>query len=90
MYEQIDPVGSRIQTGSGFFCNSDVKKIPNAIPLGTSFSSRVSLRIRRNEPEWHLGNSDGRERWAAGAFLILPILCLILFATWFLCTHGAL
>ena len=33
MYEQINPARSRTQTGSGFFCNSDVKKIPNAIPL---------------------------------------------------------
>jgi|ERR1022692_1408470 hypothetical protein len=33
MSEQINTVRSRIQTGLGFFCNSDVKKIPNAIPL---------------------------------------------------------
>ena len=33
MHEQIDTVRSRIQTGLVFFCNSDVKKIPNAIPL---------------------------------------------------------
>ena len=33
MSEQINTVRSRIQTGSGSFCNSDVKKIPNAIPL---------------------------------------------------------
>jgi hypothetical protein len=36
MYEQIDIIKSRIQTDSGFFCDSDVKKIPNAIPLETS------------------------------------------------------
>ena len=36
MCEQIDAVGNRIQPGSGFFCNSDVKRIPNAIPLGVA------------------------------------------------------
>ena len=33
MCEQINTVRSRIQTGSGFFCNSDVKEIPNAFAL---------------------------------------------------------
>jgi hypothetical protein len=33
MYEQISTVRSQIQIGSGSFCNSDVKKIPNAIAL---------------------------------------------------------
>jgi hypothetical protein len=33
MYEQIDTIRSRIQTGSVFFCDSGVKEIPNAIAL---------------------------------------------------------
>src|ERR1039457_6743194 len=34
IYEQIRAVRSQIQARLGLFCNSDVKKIPNAIPLG--------------------------------------------------------
>jgi len=33
MCEQINTVRSQIQTGSGFFCSSDVKEIPNAFAL---------------------------------------------------------
>lgn len=33
VYEQIGAVRSQIPTGSGNFCSSDVKKIPNAISL---------------------------------------------------------
>jgi hypothetical protein len=42
MYEQMNTVRSRIQTGSGFFCSSDVKEIPNAIPL-----SAQAMRVDR-------------------------------------------
>jgi len=53
MYEQINTVRRRTQTGSGFFCNSDVKKNPNAIalretsPVLTSwFSKEYKLEIQ--------------------------------------------
>lgn len=38
MYEQISTVRSQIQTTSSFFCNSNVKQIPNAIPLARIFN----------------------------------------------------
>jgi hypothetical protein len=50
LYKQIDTIRSRIQTGSGLFSGSAVKKIPNAIALGeapgrlSSGSSREAIQ----------------------------------------------
>jgi hypothetical protein len=44
----IDTVRSRIQTVSGFFCSSDVKKIPNAILLGNLCRRLMPVGILAN------------------------------------------
>jgi hypothetical protein len=56
MSEQINTVRSRIQTGSGSFCNSDVKKIPNAIPLLANYSRlETYASLRQNKRQFVLG-----------------------------------
>jgi hypothetical protein len=47
LYKQIDTIRSRIQTGSGLFSGSAVKKIPNAIALGAIRFSRENFTQRQ-------------------------------------------
>jgi hypothetical protein len=81
MYEQINTVRSQNQTGSGFFCNSDVKKTPNAIPLGLtpfcvggSGENGISEAPRRRVQEQYLSFAGVRLRRAP---LLGPALLVI-------------
>jgi hypothetical protein len=55
----------------------------------TFFPAEAAIEFGRNRPEWHLGISDAKRRWVVGAFLILPILCLILSGALIMCTAGS-